>query len=76
MAKKNLQETVKQVPFETIPPEYQIDPYQIMELKADAWKGTEDAIAAIMKAFQYGYIMGHRATQAGKYKEVRGAGKE
>ena len=41
--------------------------YELMEMARTV--GAADAIAL---AFDYGYVLGHRATEAGKYKERTG----
>lgn len=69
---RNLQKTIQEVRNEhecSVNPLYDISPSDVMELMRKAQSG--EAYDAIMAAFNFGYVMGHRATLAGKYSELK-----
>lgn len=71
---RNLEKTVSLVRIGrecSVVPEYDIPGSDIMKLMKKAQSG--EAYDAIMAAFNYGYVMGHRATEKGKYTELKDA---
>lgn len=69
---RNLEKTVSLVRNGrecSVVPEYDIPGGDIMKLMEKAQAG--EAYDAIMAAFNYGYVLGHRATVAGKYRELK-----
>lgn len=67
MVKRNIEETIKEVRGK-MPASYDLTVLDIEEL-AETARG--DLVDAIIKAFDFGYVLGHRATVAGKYTERR-----
>lgn len=65
MKKRTLTETIQRVEG-SIPSNYEMRYSDITQLGEIA---RNDLYAAISAAFEYGYIMGHKATVAGKYTE-------
>ena len=62
----------------TIPTAYQMFASDITDLTEMSQQGDLQQYRAFMLAFEYGYVMGHRATVNGKYKEIeplKGRGK-
>ena len=70
MAKRNFFDTLSTIPDGYVPSGYQLDAEDLHILfhlgqEEDGW------YKVIKAAFTYGYIMGHRATIKGTYKEAK-----
>lgn len=72
MRNRDFKKTVSLIPERWLPPNYTICDVDTMELvemiKKGGWDGIFDAISMCLR---YGYVMGHRATKNGVYKETR-----
>jgi hypothetical protein len=54
-----------------VPEEYDLTQDDTKELINLCGKGIEGSLQALTTAFRYGVVMGHRLTEAGKYKITR-----
>ncbi len=72
MKKRDFFKTVALVPDGLLPTNYEIDLEDIHRLYAEIRVNRDEGIYNVIKwCLSYGYVMGHRATKNGVYKEVR-----
>ncbi len=70
MAKRDFFKTVALVPDGLLPSRYEIDLEEILMLYAEVrTRGYDGLWNVICWCLCYGYVMGHRATKNGTYKE-------
>ena len=72
MAYRDFKKTVSLIPERWLPLNYAMydtDTIELIEMiKKGGWDGIFEALTMCLR---YGYVMGHRATKNGVYKEVR-----
>lgn len=72
MAKRDITEIVKLVPDGYLPPAYELNSDDLTFLYRKAQEPDSGLFKVIGMCVAYGYIMGHRATINGTYKEAHG----
>ncbi len=71
MAKRDFLKTVALVPDGLLPSRYEIDLDDVLFLYREAFSNKQDGLWNVIKwCLCYGYVMGHRATKNGTYREI------
>lgn len=70
MPKRDFFKTVSLVPNGLLPTQYELDGIQLRRLFDEARLSYDGLFRVITWCLCYGYVMGHRATKNGTYKEV------
>ncbi len=77
MPKRNFLKTVALVPNGYLPNEYIIDLDDVLFLYREAFSNKQDGLWNVIKwCLCYGYVMGHRATMNGTYREAKQKGRQ
>ena len=65
---RDMKKTAEMATLNT-PDHYDINSAEIFDLMAEARRSPGETYEAILTAFRYGFVLGHRATLAGKVKK-------